>query len=1076
MNRKHDAMRWRILMDYRAPRRNQLTAALLAGTCVAAAIVDAAWADGGDGGSFFSSGGTGGADSTTGSGATGGGSSSSIDGGGGGGGAGTVSGGAGGTIGGTPGGNGGVGAGGSGNNGDNSPSGVGGGGGGGGAAGLFSAGTATTTTALTGGTGGGGGVGGGGGGGISPGGGGGGGAGGYGAIVSSGTYTIGSGGSATGGGGGAGGRANAGGGPANVSGGNGGSGGVGVFLGSGATLSNAGAIAGGNGGAGGIVINGTGTDGVAGAGGAGILGSGINIINSGSITGGTGLGGQANAITFTGGANTLTLQAGSTITGAIAVTGSLTLGQATAATLSNTITGSGSVIKSNTGTLTLAGTNSYSGGTTVSGGLVNFSSLANFGSGAITLNGGGVQWATGTSTDISSQLGALGAGDGTFDTNGNTVTLASAIGGTGGLAKAGTGTLILAGANSYTGGTTVGSGVLQLASGAALPSGGALTVNGGTLVLNGNSVSTGALSGTGGAINLGAATLTTTTSSSTTYAGSISGAGGVLLQGGGTLQLTGANAYTGGTTVNASTLVVNGSLAGSVTLNNGGMLGGNGSIGTLVATNSTLSPGNSIGMLNVNGSFVQNGGTYVVEVNPQGQSDLIAASGTATINGGAVQVLAQSGTYARNTTYTIVTAAGGVSGAYASVTSNFAFLVPSLTYNANNVFLTLSQSQSAFAAGAQTANQYAVGAALDRANAGATGDFNTVLNALSVLSTSQGPWALNQISGQPIANFGTGNVANNALFMNTLGQQMALTHGGLGGGQRQALAEACEIEACDGVSPFSVWGSVLGGVGSVQGNGNASTFTYNLGGGAAGIDYRIDPRFLVGLGAGYTSGTQWVDSFMGRGWSNNASVAAYGSFTDANVYVDALAGYAYSNNQLQQYLVIPGLQPRQANGSTGANAFLGQVEAGYKLAIYAPAQATLTPFARFQASSIGQAAFTEWGASSLNLSVTQQTTTSLRTTLGADLAGTIGPLLLGLRLGWLHEYADTSRPMTAAFAGAPAAGFTVYGASPQRDSAVIGFSASVHVADTASIYLRYDGEIASGADNHTLNLGLRLSF
>ena len=126
----------------------------------------------------------------------------------------------------------------------------------------------------------------------------------------------------------------------------------------------------------------------------------------------------------------------------------------------------------------------------------------------------------------------------------------------------------------------------------------------------------------------------------------------------------------------------------------------------------------------------------------------------------------------------------------------------------------------------------------------------------------------------------------------------------------------------------------------MQGDGNASTFTYNVGGTAAGIDYRLDPSFLVGLGAGYTNGTQWVDSFLGKGWSNTVSVAAYGSFTQWGFYADALAGYAYSNNQLQRQILVPGLQPRTANGSTGANQFLGQVETGYKIAVYAPAAPT----------------------------------------------------------------------------------------------------------------------------------------
>jgi hypothetical protein len=210
------------------------------------------------------------------------------------------------------------------------------------------------------------------------------------------------------------------------------------------------------------------------------------------------------------------------------------------------------------------------------------------------------------------------------------------------------------------------------------------------------------------------------------------------------------------------------------------------------------------------------------------------------------------------------------------------------------------------------------------------------------------------------------------------------------------------------------------------------------------------------------------------------SVAAYGSFTLAGFYADLLAGYAYSNNQLQRQISVPGLQPRTANGSTGANQFLGQAEAGYKVAIYAPAAATVTPFARFQTSSINQAAFNEWGANSLSLNVQQQTTTSVRTVLGAELAGAIGlgdtrTLDLGLRLGWLHEYANTARPITAAFAGAPSANFTVYGAS-RRDAAVIASRPAPANGRGHAWPFAHDGDIGSGTGNHALNVGVRLRW
>ena len=166
-----------------------------------------------------------------------------------------------------------------------------------------------------------------------------------------------------------------------------------------------------------------------------------------------------------------------------------------------------------------------------------------------------------------------------------------------------------------------------------------------------------------------------------------------------------------------------------------------------------LSTGNSIGTLTITGSYTQAAGsTYQVELNAAGQSDRInvsGAPGTATINGGTVQVLAASGSYANSTTYTILNATGGVSGAYSGVTSNFAFLTPSLSYDANNVYLLLFQPASAFAAGALTPNQYAVGSALDRINASATGDLNTVLNALSVLNIQQGPPALPVAEAKP---------------------------------------------------------------------------------------------------------------------------------------------------------------------------------------------------------------------------------------------------------------------------------------------------------------------------------------
>ncbi|CAN5869630.1 hypothetical protein BH11PSE3_BH11PSE3_08440 [soil metagenome] len=775
------------------------------------------------------------------------------------------------------------------------------------------------------------------------------------------------------------------------------------------------------------------------------------------------------ANTYSGGTtiNGGTLQLGNgtasgTIVGNVVNNGTLAFARSSTATFSGDISGSGVVQQISGALLILVGNNSYTGGTVVSRGAL--------------------------------QLGIAGQATTIVGDVTNNATLQFTNAGTTGLSSVTTN-----GVTAFFGTTSAGTATLTTNSGGftgfrATSTGGqaSLVTNaGGTVDISGltsDGMTAGSIAGAG-SYNLGSKQFTVgSNNQSTTVSGVIAdggllgGTGGSLVKTGtGTLTLSGANTFTGGTTVTEGLLVVNGSLSGSVTLS-GGTLGGNGNIGTVVANGGTLAPGNSIGTLNINGNLVQNGGTYLVEVNAAGQSDRINATGTATLNGGTVQVVAESGSYARNTTYTILNAAGGLSGAYSSVTSNFAFLTPTLSYDTNNVYLLLFQNTSAFAAGARSNNQFAVGRVLDQANATATGDLNTVLDALSVLGTAQGPAALNAISGQPYADFGTLSVQGGALFMNAVGQQMAVARGGaVSGGQRQALAQACEIENCEAASPWGVWASGLGGFGNVAGNGNAAALTYNLGGGAAGIDYRLDPRVLLGLAAGYLAGTQWVDGFMGRGWTNSVSVMAYASFTDRGFYADALAGYGWSDNQMQRQITIPVLQPRTASGSTGVNQFLGQAEAGYKVPVFAEAQASVTPFARVQISSATQNGFSEWGAHALSLNVAQQTTNSLRTTLGAELAGGFGlgdgrTLDLALRLGWLHEYANTARPLTAAFAGAPAGAFTVYGATPQRDAAVIGFSANTLVAAATQLYLRYDGEISSGSDNHTVMAGVRLTW
>jgi fibronectin-binding autotransporter adhesin len=785
----------------------------------------------------------------------------------------------------------------------------------------------------------------------------------------------------------------------------------------------------------------------------GALGTGSVTVNGGNLTGVANMT-INNDIVFSAGSGAIAAATGTTLTLAPNTFAPSLLTTNPVMTFGSSANAGTVLYQAGTSVLTNIAFSTVVAGGTLRAGNATFGSLTGNARATTIVNSG----ATLDFNDFSSTITNL-QGGGTIMTGAAAATVlsigsgdfAGAIGGAGGLAKTGAGTLTLSGLNTYSGGTTV---------------------SGGTLVGNAQSLQ-------GNILNNASVVFNQTGSG--TYAGVMSGSGGMTVQGGGLLNLTGNSTYTGPTTVSAGTLAVNGSLASSVNLGNGATLMGNGSMGGLASNGGVLAPGNSIGTLTINGSLSQLGGVYQVEANAQGQSDRIDVTGTATIGGGAtVQVLAQPGTYAANTTYTILRANGGVNGTYSGVSSNFAFLTPSLSYDANDVFLTLSLQQNAFSSfGGNTPNQRAVGAVLDQTFGSASGDYATVLNAIATLGTLQGPLALNAISGQQYAGFSNTLVQSAQLFLGNFSNQA----GGTGSGANKvALAEAC-VAACDVTEPamWGAWGGAIGGTGTIAGNNNAGTFTYTVGGFSGGLDRKFTPNFLAGVTVGYLTGGQWTGGFDGRSVTDTVQAGVYASFIQGPAYVDGIAGYAYSANRMWRSIAISGLQPRTAFGQTGANQFLGQLEAGYRIELGGTAAAYLTPFARLQGSTATQNAFTETGAQSLNLSVAAQTTNSLRTVFGAQLGAALNVglrdrIAAQLKLGWSHEYADTARPVTASFVGAPALPFTVQGATPTRDGAVIGFAASTALADALGVYLKYEGTISGQDSSHALTAGLRMTW
>lgn len=320
------------------------------------------------------------------------------------------------------------------------------------------------------------------------------------------------------------------------------------------------------------------------------------------------------------------------------------------ATINSVLSGNTQLVKTDLGTLVLSGTNAYTAGTAIDGGTVEISADANLGAagGALSLSGGRLR---NTAAVTSTRAVTLNAAGGTLETIGE-LTLNGTVGGAGTLTKTGAGTLVLTGTNTYTGGTVINGGTVQVSTNANLGDApGSLAFNGGTLNTTGSFAAARLVT-----LNAGGGTFDALGATALTLSNAVGGAGALMKAGAGTLVLTGTNNYGGGTTISSGTLQLgNGGATGSITgnvLNNGtfafnradsysfaGLISGTGAVEQRGSGSTILTADNSYtgatnvreGTLIVNGD--QSGAIGLTTVEAGG-----ALGGTGTI-GGDVNVL-----------------------------------------------------------------------------------------------------------------------------------------------------------------------------------------------------------------------------------------------------------------------------------------------------------------------------------------------------------------------------------------------------------------------------------------------------
>ncbi|TCH99805.1 hypothetical protein EJV46_03810 [Roseococcus sp. SYP-B2431] len=331
-------------------------------------------------------------------------------------------------------------------------------------------------------------------------------------------------------------------------------------------------------------------------------------------------GGNSYSGTTTISAGTLQIGAGGGLTGTLGTgnvvnNGSLVFDR-NSIDVSNVISGTGSVTIQ--GSTSLSGVNTYSGGTFINSFLfVAADSALGDAAGRLTFDRG---FLTTTASFTSSRDITINAGGASFEPMlGATLALTGVISGSGGLGSNGPGTLVLTGANTYSGDTELNAGITQIAADDALGSGARLYINGGALRTTASLTMTRAIE----LQTLAGSNLTPDAGTTLTLAGAVSGRG-LIMSGAGTLVLTGANSY-GDTIISSGTLRVG----------NGGATG---TLGSGAVTNDAALIFNRTGTLAVVGAI---SGTGTLEQAGTGTTILTGAntySGATTISGGTLQV------------------------------------------------------------------------------------------------------------------------------------------------------------------------------------------------------------------------------------------------------------------------------------------------------------------------------------------------------------------------------------------------------------------------------------------------------
>jgi uncharacterized protein with beta-barrel porin domain len=502
----------------------------------------------------------------------------------------------------------------------------------------------------------------------------------------------------------------------------------------------------------------------------------------------------------------------------------------------------------------------------------------------------------------------------------------------------------------------------------------------------------------------------------------------------------------------------------------------------------------------ITGTFAQTAtGTLSLRLGADGSHDALQVIGSAQV-AGTLALALQPGLYATTTVYpNVVAATNTLQGSFSALTTTptSPFLQSSILTSGNSITATVTRTPFDAIPGL-TPNERAFGAGLESAYSSAASLSPTAQNFYTNLlfnpsatqfSLTAVPRTYDGLSGEGTS--GTQNTAflASSLFIQALTNRMsawvaddsALTAGQTASAAASTVSDAAKPLATPG---WYSWASGIVGSQSLTGNSGAGTADLGnrVGGGAAGIDYQLDPDRLIGVGVAGSSSSFSVNDRATSGQLIGGHIGFYGVQRWGTSYASATLGYSGLNNSVSRTAAVFGATESET-GQFFSNQLGGRVEAGNAWT-FDPVR--VTPFGAIQFAELWQQHYSESGIAAgggpgiLSLTYAPISATSVPTSLGVQLDARIAfdngmAWMPYARAAWVHEF-STTRQITASLSAIPGSTFTVDGASAGRDAAKIDLGSRLVLSPTAALFGSFNSEFSNAGRSYAGTAGLTISF